>query len=264
MVDLLIDAQELRERLDELVVLDARVSAEAYSKGHVRGAIHADLERDLSAPADPSEGGRHPLPPLERWAETLGRWGITPESRVAIYDDRGGALAAARAWWMLRAVGHAAVSVVDGGYSALEAAGVPAEDERPTSQPAPSYPVQPWRSTVGLAEVEARSAERTLIDVRAAERFRGESEPLDPVAGHIPGAVNLPFADNLDSAGRFRDPATLRARYEGALNGADPANAIVSCGSGVTACHGLLAMAHAGLGDAALYVGSWSEWCRQR
>ncbi len=261
----LIDADALLERPSELVVLDARASGEAYRVGHVHGAFHADLERDLSAPDDPSVGGRHPLPTLEGWAATLGGWGIGPSTPVAIYDDRGGAIAAARAWWMLRAVGHERVAVVDGGWAAIQAAGVPADTAVPPTMDAPPYPAERWRSpTVTLEEVEGRPSDRPVIDVRAAERFRGDTEPLDPVAGHIPGALNLPFAENLDADGRFLDAATLRARYEAALDGADPAAAIVSCGSGVTACHGLLAMERAGLGGAALYVGSWSEWCRRR
>lgn len=258
----LIDASGLRRA--ELVVLDARTSAEAYRAEHARGARHAALERDLCSPGDASAGGRHPLPTLDAWAETLGRWGITPQTPVAIYDDRGGALAAARAWWMLRAAGHDAVAVVDGGWQAIVAAGVPVDAELPVVEPAPPYPVERWRSpTVTLDAVEGRAADRVLIDVRAPERFRGDSEPLDPVAGHIPGAVNLPFVDNLDAEGRFLSPDALRSRYEAALAGAAPTDAILSCGSGVTACHGLLAMERAGLSGAALYVGSWSEWCRR-
>lgn len=261
----LIAAADLAARLDELVVLDARVGADAYRTRHVRGAIHADLERDLSAPEDPSEGGRHPLPSLEDWAATLGRWGITPASQVAIYDDRGGAIAAARAWWMLRAVGHEAVAVVDGGWAALLAAGVPTDAEAPSPTPAPSYPVDRWRAPIATLEtVEERSADQALVDVRAPERYRGEVEPLDPVAGHIPGATNEPYEASLDAEGRFLPPEALRRRWEAALGGRDPKRAILSCGSGVTACHGLLAMEHAGLGGAALYVGSWSEWCRRR
>lgn len=258
----LIDAKDLD--LERFVVLDARASADAYAAGHVRGAFHADLESDLSTPADPSQGGRHPLPTVERWAATLGRWGIGPDTPVAIYDDRGGAIAAARAWWMLRAVGHEAVAVVDGGWPAVVAAGVPTDDRPVPRVDGPAYPVASWSApTVSLDEVEGREPSRIVVDVRAPERYRGDTEPLDPVAGHIPGAINLPFAENLGPDGRFLDPATLRARYEAALGDAAD-TAILSCGSGVTACHGLLAMEHAGLGGAALYVGSWSEWCRRR
>lgn len=258
----LIDARELTD--PALRLLDARVDAEAYARGHVHGAVRADLERDLSASGDPSDGGRHPLPPIERWAETLGRWGIEPTTPVAIYDDRGGALAAARAWWMLEAVGHRHVAVVDGGWAAIREAGVAIDAEAPSAPSAPPYPVERWmRPTVSLEDVATRGAERLLVDVRASERFRGETEPLDPVAGHIPGAVNLPFVENLDDRGHFLSAGALRTRYEAALAGRRPEDAIVSCGSGVTACHGLLALAHAGLEGAALYVGSWSEWCRR-
>ncbi len=260
----LADPRELRDATG-VRILDARVSAASYREGHLRGAVHAHLDRDLSAFADPRDGGRHPLPNLEDWAETLGRWGITPATPVAIYDDRGGALAAARAWWMLRAVGHDEVAVVDGGWAAILAAGLEIDDEAPEISPAPAYPVEQWRlPTVTLEAVEGRPKGRVLIDVRAPDRFRGEREPLDPVPGHIPGSTNLPYVGNLDAHGRFLAPDALRARYEGVLRGAEPSEAILSCGSGVTACHALLAMEHAGLGGAALYVGSWSEWCRRR
>ena len=262
----LIAAETLAAGLGTARVIDARASRAAYDQGHVSGAVHADLERDLSTPADPTRGGRHPLPSVARWATTLGRWAITPSTRVYVYDDTGGAIAAARVWWMLRAAGHEAVAVVDGGWQALGEAQAPIDSKAVVLEPSPPYPMDGWvLPTVALEELRARldSGRGRLIDVRAAERWRGESEPIDPVAGRIPGSVNLPLSGNLDASGRFLPPDALRARYEAALGGALPEDAVLQCGSGVTACHGLLAMEHAGLSGAALYVGSWSEWCRQ-
>ena len=248
-----------------VVLLDARASG--YEAGHLPGAQRADLETQLSAArdpgADPARGGRHPLPPLDRWLAQLGAWGIGPETQVVIYDDQSGANAAARAWWMLRAVGHERVSVLDGG---MAAANLPLTTEVPTIAARPPYPATSWqRPTVDLAEVDAlrRDANWKVLDVRSRERYRGETEPIDPVAGHIPGAVNLPFAENLEN-GRFKSQETLRAMYEELLGGTPVERLVVHCGSGVTACHTLLALDAAGLEGAGLYVGSWGEWCRVR
>lgn len=247
----------------DVVLLDAR--AAGYDAGHLRGAQRADLETQLSAArdpgADPARGGRHPLPPLDRWLAQLGAWGIGPETQVVIYDDQSGANAAARAWWMLRAVGHERVSVLDGGLANL-----PLTTDVPTVTARPPYPATAWqRPTVDLARVDALRADDDwkVLDVRSRERFRGETEPIDPIAGHIPGAVNLPFAENLEG-GRFKSREALRAMYEELLDGTAPENLVVHCGSGVTACHTLLALETAGLEGAALYVGSWGEWCRVR
>lgn len=245
----------------DVVLLDAR--AKGYEAGHLRGAQHADLETQLSAARDadanPANGGRHPLPPLERWTKQLGEWGIGPETHVVIYDDQFGANAAARVWWMLRAVGHEHVSVIDGSIADL-----PMTTEIPNVTPRPPYPAAAWqRPTVDLPSVDAlrNDDEWKVLDVRSRERFRGETEPIDPIAGHIPGAVNLPFAENLAN-GRFRSPEELRAIYEQLLDGTPIERLIVHCGSGVTACHTLLALEAAGLDGASLYVGSWGEWCR--
>jgi len=250
----------------EVVLLDAR--ANGYNDGHLRGAQRADLETQLSAARDeganPARGGRHPLPPLDRWTRQLGEWGIDPETHVVIYDDQFGANAAARAWWMLRAVGHERASVLDGGIAAAIAAGFETTTDVPISAARPSYPAADWqRPTVDRLRVDAlrNDANWRVLDVRSGERFRGETEPIDPIAGHIPGAVNLPFAQNLEN-GRFKSAHELRAMYENLL-GATPADRlIVHCGSGVTACHTLLALESAGLDGATLYVGSWGEWCR--
>jgi thiosulfate/3-mercaptopyruvate sulfurtransferase len=252
----------------DVVLLDVRANRSDYADGHLRGAQHADLDTQLSAArddgADPARGGRHPLPPLERWSRQLGAWGIRPETHVVIYDDQLGANAAARAWWMLRAVGHERASVVDGGLAAAIAEGLELTTELPLVEPRAPYPVDIWRQpTVDMATVDAlRSDARwKVLDVRSRERFRGETEPIDPVAGHIPGAVNLPFAENMHD-GRFKSPHDLRAMYENLLGGTDVEKLVVHCGSGVTACHTLLALEAAGLHGASLYVGSWGEWCR--
>jgi thiosulfate/3-mercaptopyruvate sulfurtransferase len=252
--------------LTGVVLFDCRQDAAAYRAGHLPGAIHAQLERDLAAPShDPARGGRHPLPTIDAFAATLGRWGVTPSSHVVAYDDQNGANAAARLWWMLRAIGHRDVRVVDGGLAALTAAGFALITEEPAAAPQPPYPHRGLVLPVAdLEEVDrARTAGgRRVIDVRAAFRYRGDSDPFDPVAGHIPGARNSPFADNLHADGTFKTPDELRAMLGGVLDGVSPADTIVQCGSGVTACHTLLAMERAGLLGAKLYVGSWSEWCR--
>jgi thiosulfate/3-mercaptopyruvate sulfurtransferase len=245
----------------DVVLLDAR--AKGYDVGHLRGAQHADLETQLSAARDadanPARGGRHPLPPLERWTQQLGAWGIGPQTHVVIYDDQFGANAAARAWWMLRAVGHERVSVLDGAITDL-----PMTTDAPAITARPPYPATAWqRPTVDLARVNSLRNDDgwKVLDVRSRERFRGETEPIDPVAGHIPGAVNLPFAENLEN-GRFRPPHELRTTYNQLLGETPIERLIVHCGSGVTACHTLLALEAAGLDGASLYVGSWGEWCR--
>ena len=256
-----------REIAPSSVLLDARPGPEAFAGGHLPGALHADLNRCLSgatAPgADPARGGRHPLPEPGRFAQQLGAWGITPETSVVAYDDANGGNGAARLWWMLRAFGHQRVAVLDGGLQAALAEGLAAPGARPL--PAPPYPGDRWLwPTVTMEEVDRLRQDPgwKVLDVRSQPRWRGEAEPIDPVAGHIPGSLNLPFSENSDASGRFKDPAALRAIYLDFLAGSDPARLVVHCGSGVTACHTLLALERAGLPGAALYVGSWSEWCR--
>ena len=257
--------------LDEAVTLDARAgdgALAAYLQAHLRGAIYADLETDLSDVGDPRDGGRHPLPPLAEWAARLGQWGVTPDTPVLIYDDMNGGMAAARAWWMLHGIGHQPLAVVDGGWAALQEAGAPTEQgEAPRSKSRPPYPITlPDWPTADAALVERVRVDPQwrLIDARAPERYAGESEPIDPVAGHIPGAHNLHWQTQLDGAGKLLDPALLRARYAELLGDVTPEHVVCYCGSGVTACHLLLAMEACGLGGARLYVGSWSEWCRTR
>lgn len=264
-LDPILPASQLAS-VKEVVLFDCRADEAKYRAGHVPGALHAQLDRDLASPApEPARGGRHPLPVLKDFAERLGRWGVTPTSHVVAYDDQNGSNAAARFWWLLKAVGHERVQVVDGGLQALQAAGLTLTSELSVARPVPPYPVSQWHLPLAdIEEVErARSdGERRVIDVRAAFRYRGESEPLDPIAGHIPGAHNVPLTENLRADGTWKSPDELRALYLAALGGVEPDATIVHCGSGVTACHTLLALERAGLPGAKLYVGSWSEWCR--
>ncbi len=250
------------------MLLDAR-SKSAFESGHLRGALNADPGVHLSIASmpdsNPSKGGRHPLPSLKQWRATLGLFGIGPATPVVVYDDQGGANSAARAWWMLRAVGHEAVQVLDGGLKAAISAGWEPTTDASFARPCPHYPAAAWllpTVDIGVVEKLARHPEWRILDVRSTERYRGDDERLDPVAGHIPGAVNLPYTENLDSEGCFKPAMELRALYNQLLNDLRPDHLVVHCGSGITACHTLLALEHAGLPGAALFVGSWSEWCR--
>jgi thiosulfate/3-mercaptopyruvate sulfurtransferase len=243
-------------------LMDTAAGERAHAEGHLPGAFYAHLERDLSGPKSargPAEGGRHPLPPREALANTLRRWGIGPDTPVVAYDAQGGPYAA-RAWWLLRWMGHTAVAVLDGGPAAWQAAGGPVEQGEtvPTVAAAP-YPVRPpAMPTVDAAQLLRHPGGHLVLDARAPERFRGEVEPLDAKAGHIPGARNRFFKNNLMADGRFRPPTELHPDF--AAFGVQPKMVVHQCGSGVTACHNLLAMEAAGLAGSALYPGSWSEW----
>ncbi|GEO07147.1 sulfurtransferase [Adhaeribacter aerolatus] len=267
----ILNPQELLRLKDatNLVLVDARTGPDArekYEAEHLAGALFVDLEEELAnKKPDAAEGGRHPLPDIEKFAQVLGLLGITPESHVVVYDDKNGANAAARFWWMLRAIGHASVQVLDGGYQAALEAGFPSSAGSEKVVAAPSYPQKGWQlQTVAIDEVDKirEDANYLVIDVREGFRYRGEREPIDLIAGHIPGAVNIPFAGNLDANGFFLPPDKLKAKYTAALENHEPGNVVVHCGSGVTACHTLLAMDYAGLNIPKLYVGSWSEWSR--
>jgi thiosulfate/3-mercaptopyruvate sulfurtransferase len=237
---------------------DAAVGERAYAAGHLAGARYVHLERDLSGPKRPG-AGRHPLPARQVLAQRAGDWGIAPGVQVVCYDAQGMPYAA-RAWWLLRWLGHDAVAVLDGGLPAWVAEGGALSVAAAAVAPRPPYPAVPAAlPTVDTALLLGELGRRPILDARAAERFRGEAEPLDPVAGHIPGARNRFFKDNLQADGRFKPRPQLRAEFE-AL-GQDPRQVVHQCGSGVTACHNLLAMEHVGLNGSALYPGSWSEWC---
>jgi thiosulfate/3-mercaptopyruvate sulfurtransferase len=262
----LITAETLRSLAEPVVLLDCgfdlvdpAAGERAYLAGHLPGAVYVHLDRDLSGAKAPGRG-RHPLPDRVAFAATAGRWGIAPGVQVVAYDAQGGPYAA-RAWWLLRWLGHDAVAVLDGGVAAWQAAGgILTSGASIAVSTAPPYPAGP----VAMPTIEAEALLAALgrlrvLDARAGERFRGEVEPLDPVAGHIPGATHRFFKDNLLPDGRFKPAAELRAAFD-AL--ATPASDVVhQCGSGVTACHNLLAMTHAGLAGSRLYAGSWSEWC---
>jgi thiosulfate/3-mercaptopyruvate sulfurtransferase len=239
-------------------LLDKPAGRRSWEAGHIPGARFADLERDLSSPA--GKGGRHPLPDRAELAARFRAWGVNNDSPLVCYDQASGALAG-RFWWLARWLGHEGVRVLDGGLDAWIAAGLPTDREAVDPAPGNFRPRQPLTRIVSIADVsgaDAPGAPRKLLDAREAARYRGEQESIDPVAGHIPGAISAPFAENL-AAGRFKSPEDLRARF--AALGLDPTQEIVSyCGSGVTATHNILALKLAGFPEPALYPGSWSEW----
>ncbi len=240
-------------------LVDTEAGERAWREAHVAGASYLHLDRDLSG-AKTGRNGRHPLPERATFAATLGRLGITPATQVIALDRQGG-LYAARLWWMLRWLGHEAVAVLDGGHDAWQAAGGAVDAEPPAQRAAAPYPERaPLAGSTSADALAAQLGRVRLVDARAGERFRGEVEPLDKAAGHIPGAINRFFKDNLEVGGRFKPADQLRREFE-ALLGRDAASQTVhQCGSGVTACHNLLAMEHAGLTGSRLYPGSWSEW----
>ncbi len=234
----------------------------AYEQNHIPGAVYAHLDEDLSGTVVSGETGRHPLPPVQRFSETLSGWGIDDAVQVVAYDDMGGAVAAARLWWMLRWLGHGRVAVLDGGWSRWEREGLSVRggtESRPARRFTPHVRSQLLAETRDVATMRADASWR-LIDARGADRFRGENETIDPVAGHIPGAISLAHTEDLGSDGSFVPVGELRARFAAQLGDVPAENVVCYCGSGVTAAQHALAMAHCGLGDARLYVGSWSEW----
>ena len=250
------------------VVLDARFDLTApakgetlYREGHIPGARYVSLDADLSGPKIGTTG-RHPLPDPSTAAATFGRLGIGNDTQVVVYDADAGQFAA-RAWWMLRWLGHAKVAVLDGGLAAWTAAGLALSDDTEQWDAATFTPAVDSTARLGVGEVlpHVERAGHVLVDARANDRFRGQNETLDPVAGHIPGAVNRFFLQNLTAGKTFKSPDDLRAEWAPILGGPDASKAVVYCGSGVTACHNLLALEHAGLPGARLFAGSWSEWC---
>ena len=280
----LITPRQLAARLEDrdLAVIDCRFDLarpewgrDAYASARIPYALYAHLDHDLSGKTSASTG-RHPLPPVDEMAARLGRWGIDTQVHVVAYDQ-GSGVYAARLWWLLRWLGHTRVAVLDGGFAAWQEerlaldttpldSRTQAQRERPPRRFDPRPDTEMVLSTTELENLVASrqfaAADVVLIDARSADRFAGRNETIDPVAGHIPGARNHPFSDNVDTAGRFLARGTLRERFAKTLEGVPPDAAICMCGSGVTACHNLLAMEVAGLQGARLYAGSWSEWIR--
>lgn len=248
------------------VLIDASAGSKPrYDEKHLKGALYIDLNTDLAHIEDFALGGRHPLPSPAQFAAVLGRFGITPTSHVIIYDDKNGGNAAARFWWMLKAFGHEQVQVLNGGFNAAIEAGFPTSAEHETAPIETAYPVKDWQlALANIDEVEqaSKTGDQTIVDVRDKNRFDGLTEPIDLIAGHIPGARNIPFTENLDERGFFLAPAVLKEKYTNAFADVPAGQLIVHCGSGVTACHLLLAMDYAGLPIPKLYIGSWSEWSR--
>lgn len=256
-------------QLENLVIIDASNGQNAktnYQEKHLAGALYVDLNNQLAdIKEDLSIGGRHPLPRIEKFKSTLVQLGIDQESHVIVYDDKNGANAAARFWWMLKSIGHEKVQVLNGGFNAAERAGFPIRSDEEIINQVEPYRVDHWRLPItSMEEVErvAQNEKYRVIDVRDADRFNGKTEPIDLIAGHIPGAINIPFTENMDGNGLFLSSDELKEKYQQIFDQVGHENVIVHCGSGVSACHTLLAMAYAGLTIPKLYVGSWSEWSR--
>lgn len=269
----LIEPAELESGLGSpgLVVIDCRydlfapdAGAAAYARAHIPGALYAHADHDLAGPITPASG-RHPLPTIEAFEASLRRFGVGPESQVVVYDDSGGTTAG-RLWWMLRWAGHQRVALLNGGWKQWLAHGGPQTSTVPNPTPGTFRAHADRAQWVSTDDLVARLGDPSLclIDARAADRFAGRSEPIDAIAGHVPGALSHPLTQNLDSNGRFLPAEVLRERWEKTLAGRPAAGLIAMCGSGVSACHNLIALEVAGLGSGKLYVGSWSEWIRDR
>lgn len=269
----IISAQELARHIHDTgwVIFDCRFSlsdpeagSKAYRFGHLAGARYAHLDRDLSS-AITAFTGRHPLPDFNLLARKLGLWGVSNASQIVVYDDAGGAFAA-RMWWVMRYMGHERVALLDGGMQQWRQQGFPTTTALPALKPTAFRPYLDQSKWLNALQVRNGLARKTirLIDARTPERYRGEQEPIDPVAGHIPGAVNRAFQLNLDASGRFKPAEELNAQFSKLIGGTCPQQVVHMCGSGVTACHNLLAMEIAGLKGSKLYAGSWSEWIRDK
>ncbi|MDN4012234.1 sulfurtransferase [Chryseobacterium gambrini] len=254
---------------ENLIILDARAGKDVYQNylnKHIKGARFIDLDKDLAEIGENGAfGGRHPLPEIKKFAEIISNLGISENNHIVVYDDKNGSNAAARAWWMLKAFGFENVQVLDGGFQNAEKEGLEFSSGEEAFEKADLIHKENWLlpvSDLETVENELTKESSTVVDVRDAYRYRGESEPIDLVAGHIPGAINIPFSENLDENGNFLSPEILREKYSKLLEG-KPENLIIHCGSGVTACHTILALDYAGFKIPNLYVGSWSEWSRR-
>lgn len=266
----LISAKQLRNELDnnKLLIIDCRFSLADTQQGrrdyltdHIPGAIYAHLDEDLSGEIIPGITSRHPLPSVETLRSLFSNWGIDASTQVVVYDDRAGAIAA-RLWWMLRWLGHENVAVLNGGWNYWYQHNFPVSSEVPEREETQFQVNLQEHLLVDIKFVEEieSASEYTLVDSRTSNRYKGLEEPIDPIAGHIPGAINAPFPENVKEDGLLHSSQDLKERFKGILEGNSFENAVFYCGSGVTACHNLLAMAHAGLGSGKLYAGSWSEW----
>lgn len=268
----LISAEELAKHIDDprWRIFDCRhdlarpdFGEQAYFESHVPNAQFLHLDRDLSGPKT-GTNGRHPLPDPARFAQKLGECGVSNEMQVIAYDDDG-SMYAVRLWWLMRWLGHSSVAILDGGLPAWQRADLPLTDKVPQfSQATFKWQISDQPVDTSYIEAHLNRHDMLLLDGRGADRFRGENEVIDPVAGHIPGAVNRPFRDNLLSDGRFKPATQLHQELAGLLNGKPVSQVVAYCGSGVSACHNLLALEVAGLHGARLYAGSWSEWCSDR
>ncbi|MCP5045693.1 MAG: sulfurtransferase [bacterium] len=270
----LISADDLSGNLYQpgWVIVDCRFSLadrdqgkRDYEEAHIPEAVYAHLDNTLASAVEPGKTGRHPLPAVGVLAELFSKWGIDKDTQVVVYDDNIGAIAS-RLWWMLRWLGHEKVAVLDGGWGQWVKEELLTTGVVQGPQAAPFAPeIQP-HLLVEMEHLKKNMSEPAclVVDSRAGERYRGEEEPIDSIPGHIPGAVNRPFKENAGEDGFMRSPDELKDRFESLLGDADPGQTVFYCGSGVTACHNLLAMKHAGLGDGKLYAGSWSEWITQK
>jgi len=255
------------KNVENLLIFDVSNNSNArknYDAKHLEGALFIDINTQLAdIKPNTADGGRHPLPNVKKFGGTLAALGISPSTHVVIYDDKNGANAAARFWWMLKAVGHDKVQVLDGGLEEAIRAGFPMSEKVENLPKKGEYKCDKWFLPIAdLAEIDEvyQKTDYLIIDVRETPRYNGETEPFDKFSGHIPNAINIPFAENLDAMGCFLSPKALREKYEKELENFNSENIIVHCGSGVTACHTLLALDYAGLEIPKLYVGSWSEW----
>jgi len=267
----LINSEQLAEHLDDInwAIIDCRFSLnddvrgrQDYLQSHIPGAIYAHLNQDLSSQAIPGKTGKHPLPSVEACKDIFSHWGIDSKVQVVAYDDAGGSMAACRVWWLLRWLGHDSVAVLDGGWQKWQNEGreIRAGNEQRIFKEFIPNPRQDLIRNSEQIELIRKDARFILLDARTTERYLGLVEPIYPVAGHIPGALSAPYQENLNPDGTFRSQKQLSSHYQKLTKGIPPQNVVFYCGSGITAAHNILAMVYAGLGEARLYPGSWSEW----
>lgn len=266
----LIEAQQVKQLIDEqqdfllfdcrFDLVDSEAGYKSYLEGHIPGAIYVHSDKDLASEKN-GRNGRHPLPSIAAWQKTYAALGITPNSRVVIYDNQS-CMYAVRLWWMLKAVGHQHIELLNGGYQIWCQLGYPSEQSETHRQAAPQTTLTEFNNLVLVNQVVANleSKNFTILDARSNDRFHGQNETLDPVAGHIPGALNRFFKDNLKSDGTFKDPDVLRHEFQSVIGNISSEKIVHQCGSGITACHNMFAMELAGLMGSSIYAGSWSEW----